>query len=273
MRLLDGEPPFDPLAMERAHVLIRLRDGDHGDAAHAHPGPVAQNESSPTRGSNNKSKAANGITRTSATTVRLEHSEMSPGVASITFEQVYDQEHSNADVFAQSIAPGVMKCVQGQSMSLVTTGAPRSGKSFTCHGDKQHKVTENEPEFKYQVLMNCMHVADDHLIDIMVNPPVVIHPPFSVERTLIERSLRAGNAAEAVHYYSQALSQSSQMTNNNTDFVFILHIETQKANDRVRRGRFICIDIHGRNERNTSNRYAGRSTSWITAICEFQWFR
>lgn len=108
--------------MERAHVLIRLQAQSSSDDA---PFP----------------RKADGITRTSATSVRLEHSDMSPGVASITFEQVYDQQHSSASIFEQSLAPAIAKCAQGFATTLVLTGAPRSGKSFTCHGDKQQKAT------------------------------------------------------------------------------------------------------------------------------------
>lgn len=106
--------------MERAHVVIRLR----GDALEPQ-----------------SSRTLDGVTRTSATTVRLEHSDMSPGVASITFEQVFDQQHASAHVFDQSLAPAVARCVQGYGASIVLAGAPRSGKSFTCHGDKQQQAT------------------------------------------------------------------------------------------------------------------------------------
>lgn len=115
---------LDASEMERAHVLIRL-----------------QSQQSPSDDAPFPRKAKDGITRTSATTVRLEHSDMSPGVASITFEQVYDQQHSSASIFEQSLAPAVAKCAQGLAATLVLTGAPHSGKSFTCHGDKQQKAT------------------------------------------------------------------------------------------------------------------------------------
>lgn len=106
--------------MERAHVVIRLRE-----AAEAAGGG-----------------GATGIHRTSETTVRLEHSEMSPGVASITFEQVYDQQHSNAHIFQHTLARSVQRAVDGYPMTVVATGAPQSGKSFTCHGRKDRAQTE-----------------------------------------------------------------------------------------------------------------------------------
>lgn len=106
--------------MERAHVVIRLR------------------EAAETAGGG----GATGIHRTSETTVRLEHSEMSPGVASITFEQVYDQQHSNAHIFQHTLVRSVQRAVDGYPMTVVATGAPQSGKSFTCHGRKDRAQTE-----------------------------------------------------------------------------------------------------------------------------------
>lgn len=105
--------------MERAHVLVRLR----GDPQTALP-------------------AVDGVTRTSATAVRLEHSAMSPGVASISFERVFDAQHTPlAHMFDQSLASAVARCTEGFSASLVLAGAPGSGKSFACHGDRQQHTT------------------------------------------------------------------------------------------------------------------------------------
>lgn len=100
--------------MERAHVLVRLGGG------------AGASEDPP------------GICRTSATTVRVEHSCMSPGVASISFEHVSDaEEHSPALLFRQGLAAGVDAVVRGQAMTLVLTGAPGAGKSLSCHGSRQ----------------------------------------------------------------------------------------------------------------------------------------
>lgn len=106
--------------MERAHVVIRLREAAEVASA----------------------GGSTGIHRTSETTVRLEHSEMSPGVASITFEQVYDQQHTNVHIFQHTLARSVQRTVDGYPMTVVTTGAPQSGKSFTCHGRKDQAQTE-----------------------------------------------------------------------------------------------------------------------------------
>lgn len=105
-------------------MLVRLGDGDSPGAGLAYSVDT---------------KA--GICRTSATTVRLEHSEMSPGVASITFEQAYDAaEHSNGHVFDQSLAEGVASVVEGRAVTFVAAGAPGAGKSFACHGDAPRKL-------------------------------------------------------------------------------------------------------------------------------------
>lgn len=119
--------------MERAHVLIRLRGEEDTEC---------------------------GVCRTSATTVRLEHSEMSPGVASITFEQVYDQNHTNEDVFnTTSVCDGVHRVVvEGQAMTFVATGASHSGKSYTLHGASEHHdpgVIEQSINRVFKTLEEC----------------------------------------------------------------------------------------------------------------------
>jgi hypothetical protein len=109
--------------MKRAHVLVRLGGG------------AGASEDPP------------GICRTSATTVRVEHSALSPGVASISFEHVSDAaEHSAALLFRQGLAAGVDAVVCGQAMTLVLTGGPGAGKSFTCHGSRE----SSEPGVLYR---------------------------------------------------------------------------------------------------------------------------
>jgi uncharacterized metal-binding protein YceD (DUF177 family) len=58
---------------------------------------------------------------------------------------------------------------------------------------------------------------------------------------LVQRSVRVSSSAEAVHQYSRAREQSGER-----DFVLALHVEAQTDDGRVRCGRFVCIDLHGR---------------------------
>ncbi|KAL7692277.1 putative kinesin motor domain, P-loop containing nucleoside triphosphate hydrolase [Plasmopara halstedii] len=104
--------------MERAHVLIKLRcDATHSDTV--------------------------GICRTSSTTICLEHSNMSPGVANITFEQVYDINDNNSRIFETSLKDTIDNIVHGKSATLVVTGAKSAGKSLACHGDRR-KLNERK---------------------------------------------------------------------------------------------------------------------------------
>ncbi|TYZ60795.1 hypothetical protein PybrP1_004630 [[Pythium] brassicae (nom. inval.)] len=232
--------------MERAHVLIRLR-GDPQSAL---------------------LPAADGVTRTSATAVRLEHSAMSPGVASISFERVFDAQHTPlAHMFDQSLAPAVARCAQGFSASLVLAGAPGAGKSFACHGDRQQRTTglvtlalrhvfreldalrDADAALESQVLLGCFHVGESgQLVDLMRSPAaaVVASPLVGSEHMLLQRSVRVATSAEAFHWYSQALAASVRATDGRSDFAVAVFIETKRAGEqRVRRGRLICIDVHG----------------------------
>ncbi|RLN02196.1 hypothetical protein BBJ28_00001261 [Nothophytophthora sp. Chile5] len=231
--------------MERAHVLIRLRGG--------------------------ASKAAvNGICRTGPTTVRLEHSEMSPGVASITFEQVFDADDSNARVFQQSLASAVDSVLDGRAATLVVTGAPGSGKSFSCHGDQQKQSnrrgdpglttlairrvfsemeTRRDARWSCNVLLSCWGVSgndtDGHeaLIDLLAAPTAVEKPQDDKESMLVECSVVVSTPAEAIHLYSQALKRVHNA--GRQDFAFALHVETLTPDGEARRGRLVIVDIHG----------------------------
>lgn len=292
--------------MERAHVLVRLGGGAH-DADGA---------------SDLSTTDAPGICRTSATTVRLEHSDMSPGVASITFEQVFDAaEHSNAHIFSESLAAGVDAVVQGQAATVVLSGAPGAGKSFMCHGSSQqvpgkqgaccyntrqwgnggttdwlreltvelagiatlairhvfsqlkalHGTIDTQRSHAgtlalirfyrlllvggtdYQVLLTCLYVSDDgELVDCVAvddKQPATSSAAGipagnwrdGMESWLLEQSVRVGSSAEAVHLYSRAWQHSGER-----DFVLALHVEARTHDGRVSRGRFVCIDVHGK---------------------------
>ncbi|POM68232.1 Hypothetical protein PHPALM_15635, partial [Phytophthora palmivora] len=231
--------------MERAHVLVRLR----GDASAC---------------------CTAGICRTSATTVRLEHSEMSPGVASITFEQVFDVNDSNSFVFQTSLTGAIDDVVDGKAATLIATGAPTSGKSFACHGDQQkHGNGTTEPglitlairrifsclETKLQdggqcnVLLSCWGVRSsgtsehDALEDLLACGTCVDVPNDNMEQVILEHSVAVLTPAEAVHMYSKALERVKGAEKQ--DFVVALQVETLLSHGEVRRGRLLVVDIHG----------------------------
>ncbi|GMF64637.1 unnamed protein product [Phytophthora lilii] len=228
----------------RAHVLVRLR----GDAT----------------------TGAAGICRTSASTVRLEHSEMSPGVASITFEQVFDTQDSTAQVF-RALAPAVDAAIAGKAATVVATGAPNSGKSFSCHGDLQkpsngtaepgivtlairhvfsHVERKSSDGWKCNVLLSCWGVECSEnreigaLADLLTpRKSIEVSSLSEVEKVLVDHSMVATTPVEAVQLYSRALERLNGTQNQ--DFVFALHVETQSPNGEAKRGRMLVVDIHG----------------------------
>ncbi|KAL4141112.1 hypothetical protein PRNP1_014234 [Phytophthora ramorum] len=232
--------------MERAHVLVRLR----GEAC-----------TSPTV----------GICRTSPTTVRLEHSDMSPGVASITFEQVFDVNDSNSRVFQQSLTPAIDDVVEGKAATLIATGATGSGKSFACHGDQQKPSSgkagpglitlairrvfgQLEANLKNggkcNVLLSCWGVGrsgsseDEALVDLLAaTTRATVLPMENMEDVLVEHSVVVSTPAEAVHLYSRALGRVTDA--GKQDFVLALHVETLLPDGEARRGRLVVVDIHG----------------------------
>ncbi|KAG7384129.1 hypothetical protein PHYPSEUDO_002913 [Phytophthora pseudosyringae] len=231
--------------MERAHVLVRLR----GDAS---------------------MPCAAGICRTSASTVRLEHSEMSPGVASITFEQVFDVGDSNSRVFQTSLTGAIDAAVDGKAATLVATGATSAGKSFSCHGD-QHKPSTGQAEpglitlairrvfssletkskagVKCNVLLSCWGVGrggtseNEALTDLLAAGMSVDVPAEHMETAMLEHSVAVTTPAEAVHLYSRALRRVKDAETQ--DFVVTLHVETLMKSGEARRGRLLVIDLHG----------------------------
>ncbi|OWZ00454.1 hypothetical protein PHMEG_00028348, partial [Phytophthora megakarya] len=231
--------------MERAHVLVRLR----GDASVS---------------------GAAGICRTSATTVRLEHSEMSPGVASITFEQVFDVDDSNTCVFQTSLTDAVDAVVDGKAATLIATGATNSGKSFACHGD-HHKQSNGKAEpglitlairrvfsdletklqsgVKCNVLLSCWGVArselseQEALTDLLSTGTYVDAPVEDMEQVLLNNAMVVSTHAEAVHLYSKALANVKKVEKQ--DFVIALHVETLSPHGEARRGRLLIMDLHG----------------------------
>lgn len=94
---------------ERIHVYVRIRD---------------------------ESKTSqNGICATSNKTIRLEHSDVSPGVAHIAFDQVLTAQATQNDVFKMIQAP-VDDAFDGYSSAFVSCGKEESGKTYTVHGTK-----------------------------------------------------------------------------------------------------------------------------------------
>ncbi|KAK1938181.1 Kinesin-related protein 4 [Phytophthora citrophthora] len=226
--------------MERAHVLVRLQGDD-------------------------SSSCVAGICRTSATTVRLEHSEMSPGVASITFEQVFNIGDSNPHVFQTSLTSAVDSVVDGKEATLIATGASSSGKSFSCHGDQQ-KLGRGQAEpglitlairriftclesnsdavTQHNVLLSCWSVdtsRNNAFTDLLEAGTSV--DAQDMTQGLLERSVVVTTSAEAVHLYSKALERVNGAEKQ--DFVFVLHVETLLKTGEATRGQLVVIDIQG----------------------------
>ena len=125
--------PFFFSGMERAHVLVRLR----GDHHHTRGVDAAA-----------RSPSVDGVCRTSDTTVRLEHNDMSPGVASISFERVFDTDQTARDMYVQSFQSVVERVLHGSNATILVAGADKSGKSSTLHGrrgdDKEDEDDDNQ---------------------------------------------------------------------------------------------------------------------------------
>lgn len=110
---------------------------------------------------------------------------------------------------------------------------------------------EADAELESQVLFGCFHVDEsEQLVDLMRTPVTAVVPASPLdgsERVLMQRSVLVTNSAEAVHCYSQAHAASIRATGGKSHFAVVIHVETRRANEeRVRRGRLVCIDIHGR---------------------------
>lgn len=106
------------------------------------------------------------------------------------------------------------------------------------------------PGATYQVLLSCLHVVNDQVVDLTTDGAIdALVPSEMMEQTLTDRSVRVESAAEAVHLYSQARIKSLasyQEKTNAGDFVVTLFIESQQSFERPRRGRIIFLDICGR---------------------------
>ena len=95
--------------MESVHVVIRIRD--------------------------EPKTTENGICATSRNTLRLEHSDVSPGVADIGFEQVFNAQATQQDIF-RGIKSSIEDGFDGYNSAFISCGKEQSGKTYTVHGSK-----------------------------------------------------------------------------------------------------------------------------------------
>ncbi|GMF33194.1 unnamed protein product [Phytophthora fragariaefolia] len=227
--------------MQRAHVLVRLR----GEAA---------------------ASGAAGVCRTGAGSVRLEHSDMSPGVASISFEQVFGAQDDTARVFRSGLAPAADAAVDGRRATIVATGAAGSGKSFSCHGGDgglgvvalavRRVFSELQRKWRAgwtcNVLLSCWGVTggggnenkNETLSDLLrAGTDVEVPPQRDVEQLLLERALGAATADEAEQLYAAARRKLSELETH--DFVLAMHVETRSPSGEARRGRLLVVDVQG----------------------------
>ncbi|KAF4030756.1 Kinesin motor domain [Phytophthora infestans] len=193
---------------------------------------------------------------------------MSPGVASITFEQVFDVNDSNSRVFQTSLTGAIDDFIGGKAVTLIATGATNAGKSFACHGDQERpssrkfepglitlairRVFSNlESEIKdggkCNVLLSCWGIGrsgtsnPEALVDLLAAGTSVTTE--DMEKAMVDHSLVVRTPAEAVHLYSKALERVKCAEKQ--DFVFVLHVETLSPHGEARRGRLVVMDIHG----------------------------
>jgi hypothetical protein len=117
--------------MERARVFIRLCNNNKIEDHLS----FDDNNNINNPNLHESEETEDGICRTSDTTVRLEHSEMSPGVASITFDQVFDENFSNPmEMYQKTWKEGIERIIQGHQVTFLNAGAEKIGKSILFHG-------------------------------------------------------------------------------------------------------------------------------------------
>lgn len=106
------------------------------------------------------------------------------------------------------------------------------------------------PGATYQVLLSCLHVADDQVVDLITDESIdALLPSEMMEQTLADHSVHVENAAEAVHVYSQARIKSLVSCKEKAkggDFIVAIFIESQQSLERPRRGRILYLDVCGR---------------------------
>ncbi|CAI5741507.1 unnamed protein product [Peronospora destructor] len=231
--------------MERVHVFVRLQD-----------------EAS--------LSSSVGVSRTSTTTVRLEHSEMSPGVANLTFEQVFDVDDSNFHVFQTSLTDPVDSILDGKDVTLIATGTTRSDTSFACHGDQEKSMNKKgEPGLitlairrifsnlevtvmkkeRYNVWLSCWGIrrSETSKRNILTNLSgsktcVITNIGRNIEEIHVEHGVMVSTSTEAEHLYSRALERMKSAENQ--DFLFVLHVETLLPSGEARRGRLLAVNVN-----------------------------
>ncbi|CAI5739655.1 unnamed protein product [Peronospora destructor] len=196
--------------MERVHVFVRLQD---------------------------KASLSStvGVSRTSTTTVRVEHGEMSPGVANLTFEQVFDVDDSNFHVFQTSLTDPVDSILDGKAVTLIATGTTRSDTSFACHGDQEKSMNKKrEPDLitlairrifsnlevtvtkkeRYNVWLSCWGIrrSETSAHNILTNLSgsktcVITNIGKNIEEIHVEHGVMVSTSTEAEHLYSRALER------------------------------------------------------------------
>lgn len=93
----------------------------------------------------------NGVSATSSKTIRLEHSDVSPGVAHIGFDHVLNAQATQHDVFL-TIQSAVDDAFDGYNSSFISCGKEESGKTYTMHG------TKSQPGTRRLLLSRCLRI-------------------------------------------------------------------------------------------------------------------
>ncbi|CAI5741433.1 unnamed protein product [Peronospora destructor] len=207
--------------MERVHVFVRLQD---------------------------KASLSStvGVSRTSTTTVRVEHGEMSPGVANLTFEQVFDVDDSNFHVFQTSLTDPVDSILDGKAVTLIATGTTRSDTSFACHGDQEKSMNKKrEPDLITLAIRRIFSNLEVTVTKKTVQRSktcVITNIGKNIEEIHVEHGVMVSTSTEAEHLYSRALERMKDAENQ--DFLFVLHVETLLPSGEARRGRLLAVNIN-----------------------------
>ncbi|OQR96555.1 hypothetical protein THRCLA_07244 [Thraustotheca clavata] len=108
-----------------------------------------------------------GLSRSSATCVRLEPSPLSPGVASINFDAVVEGTDANG-LFEAIVQPHVPMAIDGRHVTVVAAGCSSSGKSTLMHGialnagiiEQTLNLVFQQIELRLQKQLTCAYLIE-----------------------------------------------------------------------------------------------------------------
>ncbi|DAZ97058.1 TPA: hypothetical protein N0F65_001242 [Lagenidium giganteum] len=178
---------------------------------------------------------------------------MSPGVASITFERVFDASAGNAptDLFQHSIGHGVCQVVRGFQVSIMAAGAAASGKSFVVHGDRGNQAPGLIELCIAQVFEELRDSTDAQLFvgffasslggELLHLAPSLPSVTTDVIQQYRYLSQPVHSEDEALGVYEQARQLMTQA--QGVSFAMVLSVETTDEDGTGRCcGQLVCVD-------------------------------